>query len=113
MSHPYPVAPTYRPARLPPHPKARSALVLGIIGVAGFFMLIVPAVLGPIAWYHAAVARREAEREPTRWSGSGEARTGLVLGILATALLAGALVLAAIVLGGILLVQRYDSGYGT
>lgn len=109
---PPPFPPLFRPP-LPRAPRATLALVLGIVGVAGGMMLLLPLLAAPLAWYHGAVARRMVEREPTRWSGSGEATTGMVLGMIGTGLLMlllGALLLVA---GGLLLISRYDAGYGT
>lgn len=109
--YPYPYAP--RPARLPAHPRATTAMVLGIIGVAGFFILLVPVVVSPLAWYFGAVAQREAEREPTRYRHAGEARAGLVLGIIGSALLGVALLLL-LVAGTLIVVgASYDAGYGS
>ena len=111
MSYPYPYP--YPPLRPPPHPRATPALVLGIVGVAGLFVLVLPVVVCPLAWYYGAVARREAEREPTRWSGGGAAGAGLVLGIIGTALLGVVILLLLVVTALALLVSRYDAGYGT
>ena len=111
--NPYPYAYPPRPARLPAHPRATTAMVLGIIGVAGFFILIVPVIVSPLAWYFGAVAEREAEREPSRFRRAGEARAGMVLGIIGTALL-GLAVLMLVVVGTLVVVgATYDAGYGT
>jgi hypothetical protein len=88
-------------------------MVLGIIGVAGFFILILPAIVSPLAWYYGAVAAREAEREPTRYRAAGEARTGMILGIIGSALLGLALLMLSVVGVLILVSARYDAGYGT
>jgi hypothetical protein len=88
-------------------------MVLGIIGVAGFFILLVPVIISPLAWYFGAVAEREAEREPTRYRKAGEAKTGLVLGIIGTALL-GVVLLMLFVVGALMVIGRnYDAGYGS
>jgi hypothetical protein len=112
MTTPYPYAPLGRPARLPLHPRATASMVLGICGVAGFFLLA-PLVVSPLAWYFGAVAQREAEREPTRYRESSEARAGVVLGMAGTAML-GLVMLLLVVLGTLIVVgSRYDAGYGT
>ena len=92
-------------------PHAQTALVLGIVGVAGFFTLVLPVLVSPYAWYHAAVARREIEREPGRWSGAGAAKAGLVLGVIGTSLLALSLALLTLVTLGIVVLTRFDGGY--
>jgi hypothetical protein len=117
MTHPlpgpYPV-PYPAPVAVPPKaPGSTASLVLGIIAVGGLFLLVVPVFLAPLAWYHGVAATRRIEREPGRWSGASEARTGQVLGIIGTALmviLLGLLLLAAL---GIALAWGYDAGYGT
>lgn len=109
-AHPQPHPP--HPAQLPSHPRSTTALVLGIIGVAGFFCLLVPVVISPLAWYFGAVAHREAEREPTRWGGAGQAKAGMVLGIIGTALLGLLVLLGSVAASLSLIVVRHDSGYG-
>ena len=110
MTYPYPYAP--QPIRLPAHPRATPAMVLGIIGVAGFF-LVLPVLLSPLAWYFGAVAEREAEREPTRYRPASQARAGMVLGIIGTAML-GLGLLMLFVIGTLTIVgTHYDAGYGT
>jgi hypothetical protein len=87
-------------------------MVLGIVGVAGFFVLLVPIIVSPLAWYFGAVANREAEREPMRYRKSGEARTGMILGMIGTAIL-GIVLLMLFVFGALIIVgTRYDAGYG-
>lgn len=97
------------PVALPYHPRARPALVLGIIGVAGVIVLL-PVLVGPLAWYYGAVARRDIEREPTRWAGRSEATAGMICGIISTALLALTLILAAVVVGGYAYLLQTDYG---
>jgi hypothetical protein len=110
MTFPYPAQAV--PRALPKAPGATLSLVLGIISVAGVFVLL-PVFLGPLAWYHGAAAVRRVEREPSRWSGRGEAQAGRVLGIVGSVLMMlvlGVLLLAVL---GILLASTYDAGYGT
>ena len=100
----------------PPPPKAPHAtlsMVLGILSVAGGLVLVVPALLGPVAWYLGASARRTVEREPTRWSGSGESSAGVVLGIIGTGLLMLVIAVLGLAVIGLYVTSRYDAGYGT
>ena len=113
MTYPYPYAYAPQPTRLPAHPRATTAMVLGIIGVAGFFILLVPIIVTPLAWYFGAVAQREAERDPTRYRHAGEAKAGLVLGIIGTALLGVALLMLFVAGALIMIGTSYDAGYGS
>ncbi len=70
-----------------PHPQATSAMILGIVALAGTFVCGVLCVLGPFAWAKAARVRREIDAEPQRWSGRGEATAGYVMGIVTTVLM--------------------------
>jgi hypothetical protein len=70
-----------------PHPQATTALILGIVALAGTFLCALPILLGPWAWYTGAKVRREIDAEPQRWSGRGEATAGYVMGIVTTILL--------------------------
>ena len=104
--HPYPA-----PAVAPPnHPRATAALTLGIVAVCGLVVGLTLA-LGPLAWYYGATAVRDIDREPGRWGGRGNAKAGLVLGVIASGLLLLALLVLAVAAGGIALVNGFDSGY--
>ena len=81
---------------LPDHPRATTALVLGIIGVAGAFTCFLPVVVAPFAWVLGAKARKEIRSAPQQWGGDGRATAGMVLGIIGTVLLVLALVVIAI-----------------
>jgi len=112
MTNPEPIwQPYYRPL-VPTHPRANTALVLGIVGTVGFFILIVPVFVSPLAWYFGATARRDVDREPTRWTGRGQAQAGMILGIIGTALLVVAMLLLMLTVAGLALLLTYDSGYG-
>lgn len=93
------------------HPLARRSMVLGLVGLIGFFCLVVPVLVSPFAWYYGAVARREIDREPYRWSGRGDATTGWICGIIGTALLALAVVVGALVVGSLVLLLSFEGGY--
>lgn len=108
----YPFPPPFVQVR-PKMPGAVASLVLGILAVAGTFLLIVPVFLAPLAWYHGAAARRRIEREPDRWSGAGEARAGLVLGIVGSVLMIMVLGVLLLIALGVSLVAGYDAGYGS
>lgn len=116
MTSPYPPysppAAPY-PVRLPLHPRATLSMVLGIVGVAGFFVLLVPVFACPFAWYYGAVADREAQREPHRYRAGSEARSGMIMGMIGSALLG--LLLLLLLIGGALAIlgSQYDAGYGT
>lgn len=75
------------------HPRAMSALILGILGIALF------APLAPVAWVLAARARKEIRNSSGRYRESGTLTAGYVLGIIGTVLMAlGAIVLMVILL---------------
>lgn len=103
---------TFHPPRRPHAPGATASLVLGLFSVIGV-LVVLPVILGPLAWYHGVNAQREIEREPARWSGAGEARTGMILGIVGTCLLALLLLVLAVLVAGAVFAHHYDAGYGT
>ncbi|MCZ4498801.1 MAG: hypothetical protein JWQ74_1354 [Marmoricola sp.] len=83
-AYPYPTQPGYG---VPDHPKATTALVLGLIGTAGGFMCLLPFLAAPFAWVIGVKARREIRESGGRLGGSGNATAGMVLGIIGTVLL--------------------------
>lgn len=97
--------------RLPDHPQALTAMIVGLISLIGglamsFFCcgLGLPFLGGPFAWYVGAKAKREIEAAPETYGGQGYAVTGMVTGIIATVLLilcilAVVLVVALVVFG--------------
>ena len=90
---PYPPAGAWGPPvrfAPPAHPRATLAMVLGIVAVAGYFVVLVTSLVAPLAWYFGTVALRDMEREPGRWTGQGPARAGQVLGAVGSALLTAA-----------------------
>ncbi len=80
-----PISP-YGPV-LTPHPEANSALIMGIVALAGTFVCGILCVLGPFAWAKGAKVRKEIDANPQQWSGRGEATAGYVMGIITTILL--------------------------
>lgn len=95
---------TYPP---PQHPRATAALTLGILAVVGL------PILGPLAWYYGASTMRAIDREPGRWQGRGQAKAGLVMGVVGTGLLALGTAFLLLVVGGIAAINGVDSGYPT
>jgi hypothetical protein len=73
---------------VPDHPSATTAMVLGIISLAGVvFCLGVTLVLSPVAWVVGAKAVREIDASPSRYSGRDRANSGKIMGIIGTVLL--------------------------
>lgn len=83
----------YGPPSLPKHPQAQTAMVLGIISLAGSFTCLIPILLSPFAWYFGAKVKSEIAAEPQRWGGQSEAQAGFIMGIIGTVLLALGVVL--------------------
>lgn len=115
---PYPPPPYGQPGygqpfapRLPDHPQALTAMIVGLISLVGglamsFFCcgLGLPFLGGPFAWYAGAKAKREIEAAPQTYGGHSYAVTGMVTGIIATVLLilgilAVAVIIALVVFG--------------
>ena len=69
------------------HPKATTALILGILSV------VLCSVLGPFAWRIGKRAVDEIDASGGRLTGRGSANAGYILGIIGTVLLVLALVL--------------------
>ena len=88
--------PPYRPAD---HPRATTALVLGLVAIVGGFTCGLPLIVGPWAWGIGRRAVREIEQEPHRYGGRGMAMAGYVMGVIATILLIlGVLAFVAVIL---------------
>lgn len=108
----------YQPGQpVPPkHSQATTAMVFGIVALAGMFACVLPILLAPVAWILGAKAVKEIDANPGAYSGRSEASAGKILGIIGTCLLV--LVLAAIAIiitigvnGGF--DSDYDSDYDT
>jgi hypothetical protein len=74
-------------ARPPDHPQATMALVLGLVGVVGAFILCFPLLVAPFAWGVGHSALKDIRASQGQIGGESQARTGMILGIVGTALL--------------------------
>lgn len=92
----------FGPPPLPKHPQAQTAMILGIIALAGGATCLLPIFVSPFAWYYGAKAKREMAAAPGQWSGQGDAQAGFVMGIIGSVLIA--LGLMVLIIGVILLV---------
>ena len=87
--HPGYPPPGYYPYGPPPkHPNATTAMVLGIVAVAGGVLCYLPLLIAPFAWFTGSKAVRDIDESRGAQGGRGEAMAGKVLGIVGTALLA-------------------------
>ncbi len=90
MSQPFPpqqpTQPFFPPASGPPdHPKAMTALVLGIIGMASILMCCgLGLFLSPFAWVMGSRVVREIDASGGAQGGRGNANIGRILGIVGT-----------------------------
>ena len=75
---PYGYGPVYAP---PEHPKASTALVLGILGV------VLCQVIAPFAWRTGKQTLTEIDAAQGQLGGRGQAQAGYVLGIVGSVLL--------------------------
>jgi hypothetical protein len=96
---PYPQAPSayggYSGSLAPEHPRATTALVLGLIAGPGSLLTCgLALLLAPFAWYFGATARKGIRQAPGQYSGEGKATAGFVLGIIGSVVLA--LIIAAV-----------------
>jgi len=85
--------------RPPDHPQATLALVLGLVGVVGAFIFCgVTLLVSPFAWGVGHSALKDIRASQGRIGGESQARTGMILGIVGTALLILAVVVLAIII---------------
>lgn len=102
----------YPPPMLPKHQSATTAMVLGIIAVAGGILCYLPILAAPFAWVMGGRAVKEIDASGGTLGGRGEATAGRVLGIIGTVLLVlGILAVIAVVI--IIVVAESNSGSGT
>jgi hypothetical protein len=81
--------PAYAGGYLPQHPSATTAMVLGIVSLAGLLFTVgITLLLAPAAWVVGARAVREIDASPGRYAGRDRAQAGKVMGIIGTVLLA-------------------------
>lgn len=71
----------------PNHPQSTMALTLGLVGLIGTMLCLLPAVVGPFAWYIGAKAKKEIDASGGQLGGRGQAVAGYVLGIITSVLL--------------------------
>ncbi len=83
----------------PKHPQATTALVLGIIGLVGTFICLLPILLAPIAWVIGGKAVKEIDASPQTFSGRDQAQAGRIMGIIGTVLLVLGLLAIALLIG--------------
>lgn len=83
-----PQAPYSYAPPVPAHPSANTAMVLGIIGLAGLMTCGgITLVLSPFAWAMGGKAVREIDANPAMYGGRSAASAGKVMGIIGTVLL--------------------------
>jgi hypothetical protein len=80
MSYPMVPPPGY-PVVRPDHPRATTAMVLGILGI------VVCQILGPFAWSIGGKAVKEIDASGGAYGGRGQAQAGYIMGIVGTILL--------------------------
>ncbi len=81
--YPYPQA----VPQAPKHSQATTAMVFGIVSLAGLVLCIVPILVAPVAWILGAKAVKEIDANPAAYSGRSEANAGKIMGIVGTCLL--------------------------
>ncbi|MGB0099715.1 MAG: DUF4190 domain-containing protein [Nocardioides sp.] len=83
----YPAQYAFQPP-VPSHPSATTAMVLGIVGLAGIMTCGgITLVLSPFAWIIGARSAREIKANPETYGGLSSANAGRVMGIVGTILL--------------------------
>jgi hypothetical protein len=71
----------------PQHPGAQTALILGIVALAGGLLCGLPYLVGPFAWRKGKQVMNEVDASGGQVGGRGQAQAGYILGIIATVLL--------------------------
>ncbi len=83
-----PFQPAYAGGRVPDHPSATTAMVLGIISLVGIaFCGGLTLVLSPAAWVVGAKAVRQIDASPGQFAGRERAQAGKIMGIIGSVLL--------------------------
>lgn len=80
MSYPMVPPPGY-PVVRPDHPRATTAMILGILG------FVVCGVCAPFAWSIGGKAVKEIDASGGAYGGRGQAQAGYIMGIIGTVLL--------------------------
>lgn len=107
---PYGAQPAYSGAVGAPDSGATTAMVLGIIGLAGGFFCGLPIVLSPFALFVGLAAKKRIDASAGALTGRGNAQAGFILGIIGTVLLVLS-ILAIVVVIIIGVSGGFDSGY--
>lgn len=95
----------------PNHPKATTALVLGIIGLTGI-MCYITFLVAPVAWVIGHKALKEIDANPGAYGGRSEANAGKIMGIVGTVLLIlGLLAITAFVIMSFTIDGFWDDSY--
>lgn len=98
-----------------PDSSATTAMVLGIIGVAGGLACYLPLLLSPFALFMGLASKKRIDASNGALTGRGSAQAGFILGIIGTVILALGIVLVAIIViigvSGGFDDPGYDSGY--
>ncbi len=95
--HQYPPAPGGVPGQppygaysppVPDHPQSTLALILGLVGLVGAFVACgLTLVVSPFAWAVGRRAVKEIDASQGRLGGRGNARAGMIMGVIGTVLL--------------------------
>ena len=100
-----------------PDSGATTAMVLGIIGLAGGFFCGLPIVLSPFALFMGLSAKKRIDAAAGALTGRGNAQAGFILGIIGTVLMILSILVIVIIIvigvSGGFDDPGYDSGYET
>lgn len=102
----------YLPPAPPKHPSATTAMVLGIVGLAGAVVCGCLVVVSPFAWFMGAKAVKEIDASGGQYAGRGEAQAGMITGIIGTVLLI-LMIVAVAIFFAIGLSGGFDDGSST
>ena len=97
-SQPYGAPAAYGGAVGQPDSGATTAMVLGIIGLAGGLACYLPLFASPFALFMGLASKKRIDAANGALTGRGQAQAGFILGIIGTVILVLAIVLIAIVI---------------